>query len=66
MGIKYLCPFWGSSSLSAKEFVNKALEAGGAIDTAVESGQASVAFREYGDHLPKRGIKALVCVLRRS
>lgn len=28
MQIKYICPFWGSSELLAKEFVNKALEAG--------------------------------------
>jgi len=28
MKIKYLCPFWGSSHLSAKEFVIKALVAG--------------------------------------
>lgn len=28
MQIKYICPFWGSSELSAKEFVNKALDAG--------------------------------------
>lgn len=28
MQIKYICPFWGSSKLSAKDFVNKALSAG--------------------------------------
>lgn len=28
MKIKYVCPFWGSSHLSAKEFITKALDAG--------------------------------------
>lgn len=28
MQIKFICPFWGSSHLSAKEFINKALVAG--------------------------------------
>lgn len=35
------------------------------MDELVDSGKAEVAFREYGDHLPKRGIKAEVVVLRR-
>ena len=28
MQIKYICPFWGSSELSARQFATKALEAG--------------------------------------
>lgn len=35
------------------------------MDELVDSGKAEVAFREYGDHLPKREIKAEVVVLRR-
>ena len=35
------------------------------IDRLVESGEAEVTFREYGDHMPKREIKAMVVVLRR-
>lgn len=35
------------------------------MDALVGGGRAEVAFREYGDHLPKRAIGAVVCVLRR-
>lgn len=36
------------------------------IDHWTGSGAASEAHRSYGAHLPKRGIKATVCVLRRT
>jgi len=35
------------------------------IDALVDRGRAEVAFREYGDHLPGRGLGAVVAVLRR-
>lgn len=35
------------------------------IEALVSSGIVDIAFRQYGDHLPKRNIKADVCVLRR-
>lgn len=35
------------------------------IEALVAAGRAEEVFREYGDHLPKRTIKALVVVLRR-
>lgn len=35
------------------------------IGALTEAATADVAFREYGDHLPARGIQAVVCVLRK-
>lgn len=35
------------------------------IDALVQAGRAETAFREYGDHLPKHGLKSMVVVLRR-
>lgn len=35
------------------------------IRALADAGTAEVAFREYGDHLPKQGIKAEVCILRK-
>ena len=35
------------------------------IRALVVDGVAEVASREYGDHLPGRGLKADICVLRR-
>ena len=35
------------------------------IGALTEAATAEVAFREYGDHLPARGIQAVVCVLRK-
>ena len=35
------------------------------IDAMVDDGRARIAFREYGDHLPKRDLGAVVVVLRR-
>ena len=36
-----------------------------AIEALVNGGVAEVASREYGDHLPGRGLQADICVLRR-
>ena len=35
------------------------------IDDLVSRGKAELVFEEYGDHLPKAGIKSSVCVLRK-
>lgn len=35
------------------------------IEALVDEGRAQIAFREYGDHLPKRELGAVVAVLRR-
>lgn len=36
------------------------------IQACVDSGVAEIAFREYGEHMPARDLKADVCVLRRK
>ena len=36
-----------------------------AIDLAVKSAKAEMVFEEYGDHLPVRGVKSMVYVLKR-
>ncbi len=36
------------------------------VERLEAGGDVEVVFREYGDHLPGKGIKALVCVLRRT
>jgi predicted TPR repeat methyltransferase len=36
------------------------------IDRLAREGKAELVFDEYGDHLPKTGIKSSVCVLRKT
>jgi len=36
------------------------------VDNLVRDGQVEKVFEEYGEHLPTKGLKSQVCVLRRT